>query len=212
VLPRTLQERVRAGRILPPCPRPAVAGAAGLAAAVVLPVSLAGGVTLIPGVELTRWIAVATDWVGQYRIANRYHVFPTIERQRIEVQIAASLDGKNWRPYEFRYLPEDPRRIAPFIVPHHPRLDWTMWFVPVSPFFLDWFERFLNRLLEGPAPVMGLLREPPFGDQPAAMLKVEVYRYRFTTPEERERTGDWWRREYLGPFYPLPFLARTGSG
>jgi hypothetical protein len=173
---------------------------------VIVPVSLAGAVTLHPRVEPPHWVSVATLWIGQYRIANRYHVFPTIEQQRTDVQIEGSMDGKTWRAYEFRYLPAAAERIAPFIVPHHPRLDWMMWFVPMGPVFLDWFERFLVRLLEGSPPVTGLLRETPFGDEPARMLRVEVYRYRFTTPEDRGRTGDWWQREYLGPFHPLPFL------
>ncbi len=206
VLPRPLRQRADASRILPRRPRPGVAMATLLAAAVILPASLTSAVTLIPGIEPPRWAGATIDWIGQYRIANRYHVFPSIETQRIELQIEGSLDGKEWRPYAFRYLPGDLANIAPFIVPHHPRIDWMMWFVPKGPVFLDWFERFLVRLLEGAPPVTALLREAPFGEQPARMLRVEVYRYRFATPRERSQTGNWWERESLGPFLPLPFL------
>jgi hypothetical protein len=206
VLPRPLRERAGSSLVLPMHPRRAVAVATALAAAVIVPASITGAVTLHPRVEPPHWVSVATLWIGQYRIANRYHVFPTIEQQRTDVQIEGSMDGKTWRAYEFRYLPAAPERIAAFIVPHHPRLDWMMWFVPMGPVFLDWFERFLVRLLEGSPPITGLLREAPFGDEPARMLRVEVYRYRFTTPEERGHAGDWWHRDYLGPFHPLPFL------
>jgi hypothetical protein len=54
-----------------------------------------------------------------------------------------------------------------------------------------------------------LLAGTPFGEQSPRMLRVDVYRYRFTTAEERARTGDWWQREYLGPFRPLPFVERS---
>jgi hypothetical protein len=83
-----------------------------------------------------------------------------------------------------------------------------MWFIPISPVFMDWFERFLHRLLEGSPPVVGLLRSTPFGDKPPVSLRIDVYRYRFTTPQERAQTGNWWKRAYLGPFYPLPFLSQ----
>ena len=45
-----------------------------------------------------------------------------------------------------------------------------------SPFFMDWFERFLQRLLDGSPPVAGLLAGTPFGNQPPRMLRVDVYR------------------------------------
>jgi hypothetical protein len=64
------------------------------------------------------------------RIANRYHVFPTIDTQRYSVQVEASLNGRDWVPLDWRYAPDDPHRITPFIVPHQPRLDWQLWFVP----------------------------------------------------------------------------------
>jgi hypothetical protein len=35
------------------------------------------------------------------------------------------------------------------IVPHQPRLDWQLWFVPKGPVFLGDFETLLTRLREG---------------------------------------------------------------
>jgi hypothetical protein len=74
----------------------------------------------------------------------------------------------------------------------------------MNPIFLDLFDRFLTRLAQGSPSVTGLLVRPPTGAKPPRMLRVRVYRYRFTTPMERAETGEWWRREDLGPFYPLP--------
>jgi hypothetical protein len=36
------------------------------------------------------------------------------------------------------------------------------------------------------------------------LLRVEVFRYQFTTPLERARSGDWWKAEYLGRFPDVP--------
>jgi hypothetical protein len=109
-------------------------------------------------------------------------------------------------PIDFRYAPDDPAQAPAFIVPHQPRVDWMLWFVPMSPVFLEWFERFLDRLVAGSPAVTGLLAQPPFGDQPPRQLRVSVYRYRFATPQERAASGAWWTREYLGPFQPLPYV------
>jgi hypothetical protein len=50
-----------------------------------------------------------------------------------------------------------------------------------------------------------LLEHNPFeGKPPPRMLRVLAYRYRFTTPRERSRTGNWWQAEYLGEFPDVP--------
>lgn len=83
-----------------------------------------------------------------------------------------------------------------------------MWLVPLDPYFLPWLERFLERLLEGSPAVLSLLAADPFPEGPARILRVSLYRYRFTDWDTRAATGAWWTREYLGPFYPLPGLQR----
>jgi len=209
VLPRRIRERASESQILPERPRRAVTVSAAIAAAIVVPASLMAAVAMVPRVEVPKWALTATDSTRRYRIANPYHVFPTIETARIELQIEGSLDGQDWRPYEFRYWPVDIAHRPPFVVPHQPRIDWMMWFVPVSPLFLDWFERFLHRLLEGSPPVVALLAKAPFGETPPNVIRVEGYVYRFTTPEERAKTGHWWQRDDLGPFAPLPSVRRA---
>ena len=94
-------------------------------------------------------------------------------------------------------------------MPHQPRLDRLMWFVPSHPMFLPWFDSFLQGLLKNSPAVVGLLATNPFPEQPPQYLRVSVYRYRFTDSPTREATGQWWTREYLGPFFPLPGLEAS---
>jgi hypothetical protein len=209
VLPKNWQRRAEARPRLTSVPRRGVALATAMVAAVIVPASLVEALPLLGYSRPIPWVSTWVGWLEPYRIANRYHVFPTIETERIEVQISGSLDGEYWHPYRFRYWPVDLDRIPPFAVPHQPRLDYMLWFVPKSPFFLDWFDRFLHRLLDGSPPVSGLLASTPFGKEPPRMVRVDLYRYQFTSLEERERTGIWWQREYLGPFYPLPLVVRS---
>jgi hypothetical protein len=71
-----------------------------------------------------------------------------------------------------------------------------------------WFERFAERLLENAEPVTDLLEHNPFPDAPPRYLRVTLYSYRFTTPEERLESGDWWVREDRGRFWPLGWFER----
>lgn len=142
--------------------------------------------------------------IEPFRIANTYHAFPNMLTERIELVIEGSRDGRIWRAYAFKYKPGDLQRPPGVVVPHQPRLDWLIWFVPWHPMFLPWFERFLERLLENAPAVVALLDRNPFADRPPRYLRVEVYRYRFTDVETRNATGRWWARETLGPFPPLP--------
>ena len=204
VLPAGITRRMTAASPLPERPRPAVAITAVVAALVVVPASIVSATEMATGP-----LGLASrlnDWIEPYRIANRYHVFPKIETERIAMQVEASLDREHWVPIDFRYAPDDPSQAPAFIVPHQPRVDWMLWFVPMSPVFLDWFERFLDRLVAGSPSVTALLAQPPFAEKPPQMLRVSVYRYRFATPVERAEKGIWWTREYLGPFQPLPVV------
>jgi hypothetical protein len=154
-------------------------------------------------------IATIMNYARPFQIAHRYHVFPTMKTARLELIIEGSLDGENWQPYEFKYKPGELSVRPKIVIPHQPRLDWMMWFVPMGPIFLPWFERFLHRLLENSPAVVALLKTNPFPDEPPQFLRISLYYYRFTNLETRKATGDWWNREYVGPFFPLPWLQRS---
>ncbi len=122
---------------------------------------------------------------------------------RREIVVEGSLDGEDWHAYEFRYKPGDVHRCPRWSLPHHPRLDWTMWFAAAeSPYRNAWFGDLLYRLLEGSAPVLALLADNPFPEQPPTQVRANLYQYRFTTPAERAASGDCWVREPLGIYVP----------
>lgn len=154
---------------------------------------------------LPSWLNTMTVYTRTYGIGHIYHVFPTMQVERQELQIEGSHDGVNWQPYVFRYKPQDMSKMPQFIIPHQPRLDWMIWFVPPQrPSQKYWFEQFMNRLWEGSPEVLALLDYNPFKNQRPRYLRVMAYRYRFTTPKERKASGNWWVRELLGEFPHVP--------
>jgi len=139
-----------------------------------------------------------------WHLVNTYGAFGSITRERFEIVIEGTSDpsGENgWREYEFRGKPGDPHRRPRQFAPYHLRLDWLMWFAALSPSYAQpWFPRLLSRLLEGDRDTLRLLRQNPFPDAPPALVRARLYRYRFTTWEQRRREGAWWQREPAGDF------------
>lgn len=185
-------------------------------AAILVPITTLQAVELSTGLGEGAWntpgfAGVVVDQAERLGVAHKYHVFPTMKTERYELAVEGSVDGEQWRPYEFRYKPQELERMpglwAPgLVMPHHPRLDWMSWFVTLHPMFVPWFHEFLLGLKENRPAVVGLLANHPFPDGPPAYIRVNIYRYRFTTAEEREVSGNWWAREDLGRFPPLPGL------
>jgi len=127
---------------------------------------------------------------------------------RDEIVVEGSDDGKEWKPYEFRYKPGDVNRRPPWAAPHQPRLDWQMWFAALAPFEDGgWFEHFCLRLLEGSPDVPALLARNPFPDRPPKYVRGTLYRYHFTDMATGRRTGAWWTRERLGEYSPVMSLG-----
>ena len=150
-------------------------------------------------------LAQLVQSVQNFGVGAIYHVFPNMQTERQELVVEGSNDGEHWQAYRFRYKPQELDRITPFIVPHQPRLDWLIWFVPTQhPAQLYWFGEFMYSLERGAKPVLALLAHNPFPEQPPKYLRVTAWRYRFTTPRERRQSGQWWKREYLGLFPMVP--------
>jgi hypothetical protein len=138
------------------------------------------------------------------RLVNSYGAFGSVTRVRRELVVQATDrlgPGAVWREYEFKGKPGDVRRRPPQWAPYHLRLDWLMWFVALSPAYgRSWLTPFLGKLLAADPATLRLLRSAPFGaDRPAA-VRVQIYRYRFTTRAERRETGAWWHRDQERPF------------
>jgi hypothetical protein len=150
-------------------------------------------------------------------LVNTYGAFGSISRHRDEVIIEGTADATltpdtTWQPYEFKGKPGDLRRRPRQFAPYHLRLDWLMWFIPLSPRYAGtWFTALLDKLLEGDRDVLKLLRGNPFPDAPPRFVRAVLYRYRFTTWPERRATGAWWQRAPLGDFIPPVSLRSARS-
>lgn len=166
----------------------------------------------------SRWLPVplhtAADRLASLRSFNAYGLFQSMTRERRELILEVSDDGALWLPVEFRWKPGDPARAPGFIAPHQPRLDWQMWFAALYPGYnttrgdhpgapLAWYGRLVRRLTEPSAPVWDLLGPPPLPPENIRHVRTQLYRYRFSTPEQRRTTGVWWTRERLGPWSPV---------
>jgi Lipase maturation factor/DCC1-like thiol-disulfide oxidoreductase len=150
-----------------------------------------------------------------FRLVGGYGPFATMTKQRDEIVIEGTADGSSWLAYELPYKPQALDRPPMQVAPHQPRVDWQMWFAALSNFRSEtWFQSMAVRLLEGSDDVEALFSVNPFPDQPPLAIRARLYRYRFTTPDERAQTGDWWVREYRGDYMPRLQLriGKSGAG
>jgi hypothetical protein len=64
----------------------------------------------------------------------------------------------------------------------------------------------MARLLQNDRDTLSLLDGNPFPGKPPRWVRAVLYEYRFTTPEERAKTGAWWVRELRGDYFPAVSL------
>ncbi len=150
-----------------------------------------------------------------FRLVNTYGAFGSVSRTRYEVVIEGTTaqdvdDDAVWLEYGFKAKPGDVRRLPPQVAPYHRRLDWLLWFLPLSPRYGEtWFVPFLVRLLENDAPTLRLVGRNPFPDSPPIHVRARMFEYRYTSWREWRATGAWWRRELVGD-YVAPVRLRPG--
>jgi predicted DCC family thiol-disulfide oxidoreductase YuxK len=151
----------------------------------------------------------ALNWIAPFGIVNTYGLFAVMTTSRPEIIVEGSNDGQTWLEYGFRYKPGDLKRAPAWVQPHQPRLDWQMWFAALSSYRAQpWFVNFMVRLLEGSPDVLALLAKNPFPAAPPRYIRAQVYDYYFTSFEERRATGNWWRREPKGVYFPVVSLKQ----
>lgn len=176
-----------------------------LAAVMLLSTSLATVYELVREDGVRFAVNSPVNWVRAWGLGNVYHIFPVMQTERQELVIEGSYDGTIWQPYDFRYKPDFAGDRPRLIMPIHPRLDWMLWFVPPQgERERYWFGALLYRLKHNEADVTALLRHNPFADRPPSYLRVMAYRFRFSTPDERARSGNVWQTELLGQFPQVP--------
>ncbi len=147
-----------------------------------------------------------------FSLVNNYGPFAVMTTRRNEIIVQGSNDGMLWRDYEFKYKPGRTDKALGWNIPHQPRLDWQMWFAALAPPRPgSWFDGFLERLLEGSPRVLALLAENPFPQRPPTYVRAVLYRYRYTSLQQRRLNGDIWQRCWQGIFWPAREIAPTPS-
>jgi hypothetical protein len=148
-----------------------------------------------------------------FRIANDYGLFAVMTHERYEIEFQGSSDGRTWKPYPFRYKPQDPDRAPGIYAPYQPRFEWNLWFASLG----SWRDRenqfvllTAGRLLTNSAPVLKLFAGNPFPHAPPEKLRIVVWQYWFTDLATKRSTGAWWRRELRGLYAPP--MRRTPDG
>ncbi|MDN5383841.1 lipase maturation factor family protein [Streptomyces sp. LB8] len=149
-------------------------------------------------------------------LVNTYGAFGSVSRVRHEVVLEGTLDDApgedaDWREYEFRGKPGDPRRWPRQFAPYHLRLDWMMWFAALSPAYAGvWFGALVERLLRNDRDTLKLLRRSPFPpDRPPRYVRARLFRYRYTSLRELRATGACWDRTFVREYLPPTRLPET---
>jgi len=152
------------------------------------------------------------EFLDPFRIANRYGLFAVMTPARYEIEFQGSDDAKNWLPYPFLFKPQDPAVAPSLYAPYQPRFDWNLWFASLG----NWRQYPIvisteERLLRGDPDVLGLFAADPFAGHPPRYLRAVLWRYWFTSLEEKRSTGMWWRRQLLGLYAPPLVREPDGS-
>jgi lipase maturation factor 1 len=162
--------------------------------------AITGWLSLSRSSQPARSLVAVYRAVAPWRVANAYHLFGHITRARIEPQFEARVEGE-WREYDLHYKPGAPERPPPYVAPHQPRVDFRLWFYGLA--FQRGMPRYVHTLLERlchePEAVAALFATPL--PQAPDAVRITFYRYRFTSFEQRARSGAFWRRD---PIFTLP--------
>ena len=180
-------------------------------------VALAAFLLLVSGTEVLNILGLGgvvpgfvhrlVEWQAPYSLASSYGLFAVMTTSRLEIVIEGSDDGVNWRPYEFKYKAGELARRPPWVAPYQPRLDWQMWFAALGSYQQNrWVVNLIIRLLEGSPDALALLEKNPFPNAPPRYIRASAYEYHFTDFAGRRATGDWWRRDQRGLYFPVATL------
>ncbi|MEI9954248.1 MAG: lipase maturation factor family protein [Pseudomonadota bacterium] len=140
-----------------------------------------------------------------FDLVNTYGAFGSVSRERYEVIIegtrSASVDAHSeWQEYELPCKPGRVDRRPCWITPYHYRLDWQLWFVPLSPDQQrPWFLSLIQKLLQGDQAVLALFAENPFPERPPRFIRASFYRYEFAPRGSHDSWRRWRAGQYLAP-------------
>ena len=152
-----------------------------------------------------------------WHLVNTYGAFGSVTRTRYEVIIEGTEEfpitpQTEWREYEFKAKPGNTMRMPRQVAPYHVRLDWLMWFIPISPAYAgNWFTRFMLRLLEADRPTLRLLGRDPFDGRRPQFVRARLFEYEFSSYADWRATGAWWIREPVGEVVRPLRLRASGT-
>ena len=160
-------------------------------------------------VDLTpEWTDDLRSTLSPFHLASGYGLFRTMTTERLEIVFEGSRDGVEWKEYGMRWKPGRLDEMPPLVAPHQPRLAWQMWFAALEPGYhprgnsAGWMSAVVRGLLTGDDATLSFFDEDPFVVSPPRYVRGVLYRYEFTTPEERRETGNWWKRDRVGLWLP----------
>lgn len=155
-------------------------------------------------VQSREYIAQTMSWRQSYvnlRVVNAYGLFAHMTRERLVPEIQGMSEQGEWVAYRWRWAPGDPADPPRFAAPHHPRLDFQIWFLYLSggASRQAYFDRLLERLCTQPQAARRYFRSDPFAGSTPRKLRVLIYRYEMSDRALRESTGAWWNRTLVRP-------------
>ncbi len=138
-----------------------------------------------------------------FRVADSYGLFANMTPHRYEIEFQGSDDGKTWKPYEFRFKPQEVKDRPHIYAPYQPRFDWNLWFASLS----NWQQEPIvpiteERLLDGDRDVLSLFRSSPFPQRPPRFVRAMIWQYWFSTPVQKRLTDAWWTRTLRSEYAP----------
>jgi Lipase maturation factor len=162
-------------------------------------------------------------FIAPFRVANGYGVFPPYSQppMRMVPIFEGSHDGETWKQYGYRFMPTFATSRAPFVAPHHPRLDQGLYYAnacifdgslfgsvigdgnPYSSYTRSsWLDRVAQKLLRGDKLFTESFAVNPFPDGPPRWIRVSTVLMTPTSLEDRRETGHWWHIKRVGTTIP----------
>ncbi len=161
------------------------------------------------------------DWpaplLGLYRAADpfrsvsSYGLFAVMTRERHELFIEGSRDGREWREYRFSWKPEDPQQAPAADRPAPAAARLANVVRRPGRAGRPFFGSLMRSLAQGDRGTLELFAHNPFPDGPPSFFRVRRERWRFTSRAERAASGQWWSRQDEGFFLP-PTRAESLAG
>jgi hypothetical protein len=166
----------------------------------------------LPRSVVTSPIFKPVDWFGGFWSANGYFFFAGFDSAHLQVDFEGSNDdGKTWRTYDYRHVPQRTDRTPPFTAPWFTRFETTLQIQGALTTEAPLLPIVAARLLTREPEVMNRFKNDPFSDEPPTVIRMRRYRMKYTDPETLRRTGHYWTKEFEADYAPPMYLTEDGD-